>query len=644
MTAGAIVDEPPLFARVVVDLEPRHLDRTFDYRVGDDVRPTIRVGSRVEVVFAGRRRFGLVADLGTTTDLDQARVRPLRRVLGEHAWASPDDLDLFRWAAARWASPLAHVVRHALPKRVVAVEAAAARAGWYPGEDAPGRRAAREAVLPESLAGWDPYGGATLLTELAAGRPSLHWWWPTADEEVPSRIVELVLAVQAGGRGVLLVTPGPRSVMADAVAAATGAVDVREAKDRALYRAWLEARHGRAGVVIGERGVAFWPVERLGLVIVEEEASAAHKEQRSPRHHVREVALERARRAGAIGLLTGSVPSAGLRALLKTGRVTALRASRDAERRAAPAVSVAPLDPVPTRLPSRGVKALRAATRAGRYGVVLASQRGEGSALSCTSCATMARCERCDALLVRTLDRSGRLDCPRCHHRTTSSWRCPGCGGAELVALAAGARLLGNELARTFDVRVEVLEGYAPDVPPPPAVLVMTRGSVTPAAPGPVGAVILGDLERLAGRPRLDAAEDTLRLAMTLAGWSRQHGVTDAPTLVPVRDGDHGMVRALVAWEPDLFWEAETRRRAPLRFPPVGTIINVDVPTGGPALELPERIGDVLTRRLTGGMTRHQVRTGDRVAAADAIQRIAAGWSADGITDVRVDVEPVDVT
>jgi primosomal protein N' (replication factor Y) len=210
------------------------------------------------------------------------------------------------------------------------------------------------------------------------------------------------------------------------------------------------------------------------------------------------------------------------------------------------------------------------------------------------------------------------------------------------VPLSAGAEQLGRELGRSLSAPVVVLQGYAPAVPDPPAVLVMTRGSVLPSPPGPVGAVVLGDLDRLAGRPRLDAAEDTLRLAMTMAGWARRSG-TEGAVLVPALDGQQALVRALVSWDPDLFWQLEIERRAPLRFPPVATVIHVDVPSDAPELPWPTALGEMAARPLGEGRRRHQVRTHDRIGAVRHLVDILAEWSTNGITDTRVDVEPVDL-
>jgi hypothetical protein len=89
------------------------------------------------------------------------------------------------------------------------------------------------------------------------------------------------------------------------------------------------------------------------------------------------------------------------------------------------------------------------------------------------------------------------------------------------VPLAAGAVWLARELARTADVPVAVLEGYGRTPPPPPAIVVTTRGSVLDTPPGPVGAVVLPDLDGSLRRPTLDAAEDTLRLAVQVGAGPR---------------------------------------------------------------------------------------------------------------------------
>jgi primosomal protein N' (replication factor Y) len=646
-------------ARVVVDGAPAHLAEPLDYLIpaGTDVH----VGSRVEVPFAGRRSRGLVVELADTSDLDPARLRPLHRPLGGFAWVRADELDVLRWAADRFAAPLADVVRHALPDRVVDVERGAARAGWLPPDGPAVEPAPRPAgPAPTTPAGWAAYGAEGVAVHAAAhAGGGTRLWRPLPGEDVAARLAELVAACLAGGRDALVVVPDPASPTADAVLAAAAdveTVDVRGGPDRrAAYRAWLRCRAGVVRVAVGERAAAFLPLGRLGLAVVLDEASPVHKERRSPRHHVREVVLERARRAGAVGLAVGTVASATAQGLVAAGRLAVV---------AAPAATVAarrPLVHVATgegearaRLSRASHALLRRATVDG-YAVVLAARRGEGRALVCTRCGDLLRCPRCAAAVARST--VGGRWCPSCGESSRRPPACARCGPGPLSPLAAGAGRLGDELRAALTVPVVVLEGHARPAPPPPAVLVMTRGSVLDRPPplGPVRGVVLPDLEGALRRPALDAAEDALRLAFAVAAWT----VTDrdAPpaggepdVVVEARDPDHHALRALVAWDPDVFWAEESRLRAAVDLPPAVAVVRIEVRAGRRGTEpdvraelaprLPD--GDALAGPLPleDGGRAWLLRAHDRPRSLAVLGTVRAAWVRGG-ADVRVDVDPV---
>ena len=56
-------------------------------------------------------------------------------------------------------------------------------------------------------------------------------------------------------------------------------------------------------VVVGTRSAVFAPLERLGLIVVDEEHDSSYKQDESPRYNGRDVAIVRARRAGALAVL-----------------------------------------------------------------------------------------------------------------------------------------------------------------------------------------------------------------------------------------------------------------------------------------------------------------------------------------------------
>jgi primosomal protein N' (replication factor Y) (superfamily II helicase) len=641
---------PLRVARVVVEVEPLHLDRPFDYRIPDDL--DVVAGQRVQVVFGGRMVRGLVVEVTDRTDVDVARLLPLRRVLGEHVWVREPELGALRWAADRFGAPLADVIRHALPSRTIDVERRAAEAGWFP----PGvaRRPSSDPAPADDLldSSWEVYGttGRGLREAVAAGHGSFLWR-PLPGEDVAARLAELTQLCLAGDRDVLVVVPDPASPVADAVVAAAGdlAVDLRGSPSpRVQYRRWLEARCGVARVVVGERGAAWTPVDRLGLAVVLDEASPALKERRSPRHHAREVVLERARRAGAVGLAVGTVPSAVAWRLLRERRLTAVTPSREAERRARPRVQVVSGDTghARARLPHEAMRALREATDGGLYGVLLAGRRGEGRALVCAGCGERHPCPTCASSL--TIVRGGPF-CWGCGWRARRVEPCRACRSTRVVALAAGTARFATELRRGLDTPVAVLEGYAQTAPPPPAVLVMTRGSVLDQPPGPVGAVVLPDLDDALARPSLDAAEDALRLAVAVAGWTvhGRHRTTPGTVVVPTRDPEHHAVQALAAWDLGAFWRTEVSLRTPLRFPPVAHAFRLEVATDEPLAllgavraSLPDG-ADVLGPIPVEDRHGLLIKSEDRDTVLDALRPLRESWSKAGV-DARLDVDPVD--
>ncbi len=673
---------PVRIARVVVEVEPIHLDRPFDYLIPEDVE--VVAGMRVLVSFAGRRVRGLVVEVTDATDVEPSRLRPLQRPLGEHVWVRSDELGLLRWAADRFGAPLADVVRHALPDRTVDVERRAAEAGWFPPGTA--RRPSSDPAPPvdEVAAAWQVYGdqGRQLLAAVAEGHGS-YLWRPLPGEDLAERVAELVQVTLAGGRDAVVIVPDPASPTADSVVRAAGdlAVDLRGGPSkRRTYKAWLEARCGQARVVVGQLGAAFVPVERLGLAVVLDEANPALKARSSPRHHVREVLLERSRRAGAVGLAVGTVPSAVAWRLLRERRVGAVVPFAEAEAQARPRVEVRTgWDQPRARLLRESTAALRTAVANGSYGIVLAGRRGVGAALVCAGCGERYQCPTCASSLAvpnvdpgggaeaqahraHRADRADRADgadrgsqpgrgavrCESCGWSARRAPACRSCRERRFVPLAAGARQLASELRRTIDAPVAVLEGYGDTSPPPPAVLVMTRGSALDAPPGTVDAVVLPDLDGALRRPSLDAAEDALRLATTVAGWT-VHGRRDpaaSRVVVQTKDPEHHAIVALHAWDPGGFWRAELAQRSAFRFPPLTHAIRLTAPP--PTDELADAIRQALPSHdeLLGplpsdGRDGYLVKSVDRGETLAALRPLRETLARDG-ADLRVDVDPVD--
>src|SRR6266404_2082665 len=72
---------------------------------------------------------------------------------------------------------------------------------------------------------------------------------------------------------------------------------------------WHRIRRGEARVVAGTRSAVFAPVSDLALIIVDEEQDSSYKQEETPRYHTRDVAVMRAKMAGAVVALGSATPS-----------------------------------------------------------------------------------------------------------------------------------------------------------------------------------------------------------------------------------------------------------------------------------------------------------------------------------------------
>jgi primosomal protein N' (replication factor Y) len=553
--------------------------------------------------------------------------------------------------ARRYAATLADVLRHALPQRVAAVE----REPPVEGGAAAEPDVTRGARAADAGARWGGYAASALLQATGGTGPAGAFWLrPLPGEDTVALVADLVALCAASGRTALVLAPDPASPLLPAaleVAGSVGADLQPGVSDRDRYRAFLRCRSGQARVAAGERGAVFAPLRDLGLVLVADEANPAYKERRAPRHHARDVALARARMAGATAVVLGDLPGARLQRLLTDGHVSAVRADRAAERDRAPRVDVVDLgDPRPgarrARFAPLTSRAIGRAVEAGGVAVVLAARGGQGAALACSACSDRRACPVCDGSLRPTRG-PGRASaglewqCPACGWNG-QAFACRTCGDERTAPLAAGAGRLAEELARSHRaaevVRMEGFDAAGPTGRP--AVAVMTRGSAValPAWLREDGAqvVALPDADALLRLPVLDAAEDTLRLWFTVARWTDH-------VVLQTREPGHHAVQALVRWDPDGFWEREAPRRAELRYPPAGHLVRVVAPVGvardvGATLREALPDGDeVLGPGPDGGLL---VKTADLHGTLDALTPLRHAWSkADA--KVRIDVDPV---
>ena len=126
--------------------------------------------------------------------------------------------------------------------------------------------------------------------------------------------LRLAKLIQTQGRAVIVLVPeivlAPavarrfRSVFGSRVAIQHSGLSEGERHDQ-----WHRIRRGEIDIVVGTRSAVFAPLDKLGLIVVDEEHDSSYKQEETPRYHARDVAVMRARQAKAMVLLGSATPS-----------------------------------------------------------------------------------------------------------------------------------------------------------------------------------------------------------------------------------------------------------------------------------------------------------------------------------------------
>ncbi len=315
---------------------------------------------------------------------------------------------------------------------------------------------------PERLTPEQEVAVAAIVAELEAGRHRaflLEGVTGSGKTEVYLRAIEEALA---RGRSAIVLVPEisltPQTVGWFRSRFEEVAVLHSGMSDAQRLDMWSRVRSARARVVVGARSAVFAPVRELGVIVVDEEHEPSFKQATAPRYHAREVAVERARRAGAVCVLGSATPS-----LESWSRLQERPEGGEPHRHLvlSTRISGRPLPPIDvidmraergeiegSELFSRRLRHLmEQALAAGEQVILFLNRRGFTPVLWCRHCKLTVRCGRCDVSL--TFHRHiGRAVCHSCCEEIRPPSACPACGAPGLRYLGAGSERIERELAR----------------------------------------------------------------------------------------------------------------------------------------------------------------------------------------------------
>jgi primosomal protein N' (replication factor Y) len=611
-----------LYAEVAVEAARGSGRETYTYAVPEGVE--VVPGHRVTVPFGRRSTYGFVVSLATEDP--GVEVKPIATA-GSEPLLLPHQVELARLVADHYWLPLIECLRAMLPPRVRTTGTTGSLASTRQRRHSrlvelatgPASPAQAPALTAEQHAALDLIGSHQVTL--------LHGVIASGKTEVYLAAAERALA---DGLRVLLLVPDisltPQLVQR-VRARLSAPIAVLHSQLTELERAqqWWRTRRGEAQVVLGSRSAVFAPIPRLGLICLDEEGSAAYKQDRTPRYEAGWVARRLAAVTGARLVAGSATPSVVTYHDAAQGRMALAKLTKRVRGRDAEVDLVDMRDeaaqgnrqPLSKRLVDMIDKTLTNEEQV----ILYLNRRGMSTFVLCRDCGKSVQCLGCSVALVQHAEIDG-LVCHYCGYSRAMPIVCDHCGSRNIKGMGMGtqrletivkklwpqARVLrlDSDAARGPDSYFDIWETFSERRAD---ILVGTqlvaRGLDLPA----VTCVGVVDADLPLHFPDYRSAENTFAMVVQVAGRAGRDG-RESRVVVQTSNPEHYCLRCAAVGDYEGFYAAELPARKAFSFPPFADLA-------------------VLTRTDADDARA-------AASAREAAESIAAGFLKEGIEGIRV--------
>ncbi|MBZ5566532.1 MAG: primosomal protein N' [Acidobacteriia bacterium] len=355
---------------------------------------------------------------------------------------------------------------------------------------------------------------------------------------------------------------------------------------------WHRIRRGEARMVVGTRSAVFAPVTDLALIVVDEEHDHSYKQEETPRYHARDVAIMRAKMAGAAIVLGSATPSLESYHNARTGKSTLIELPDRVESRPLPEVEILDMREEFRETGHQQIVSRKLAAEIGdrlarnEQVMLLLNRRGYSAFVLCRTCGDTVQCKNC-AIAMTHHKRRRALECHYCGYTRPVPQTCPKCGSEYVQFLGSGSEKLEEQLHAMYpQARIARLDRDT----------VRARGDFERV----LSALHAGELDMVVGTqmiakghdihgvtlvgvvgadlalvfPDFRAAERTFQLLAQVAGRAGR-GSAPGKVILQTYFPEHYAVQFAAQHNYSAFYDKELRYRNWMRYPPFSALANV---------------------------------------------------------------------
>ena len=224
------------------------------------------------------------------------------------------------------------------------------------------------------------------------------------------------------------------------------------------YDEYLKILRGEVHVVVGTRSAIFVPFTNLGIIIIDEEDSSSYKQDNNPRYHVRDMAIYRGKYNNIPVVLGSATPTLESKARADKGVYKLLKLSNRVGNAKLPIIHVIDME---GEMKKRNLifseflqNKIREKLSRKEQVILLLNRRGFSTFITCSNCGYTYKCPSCDITL--TFHKStNNLICHYCGYQKKKDEVCPECHEASLNYYGLGTEKLEEKIKEMYpDARV----------------------------------------------------------------------------------------------------------------------------------------------------------------------------------------------
>ena len=212
---------------------------------------------------------------------------------------------------------------------------------------------------------------------------------------------------------------------------------------------------GEVLVVVGARSAIFAPLEKIGLIVLDEEHSETYKQDTPPYYHAREIALWRRQFHQCLLVMGTATPSLESRARAQKGIYQHLMLSKRIFDQSLPTTHIVDMNQTQylsnqdSIFSQRLLDGITKRLTTKEQVILLINRRGFAQSIVCRQCEYRFICPSCQVPLAYHAQINS-LKCHYCDHLETLPTQCPSCQGQQLMKEGFGTEKVVTSLQRLF--------------------------------------------------------------------------------------------------------------------------------------------------------------------------------------------------